>query len=217
MDEADAPAQILQELDRARDEVARLRRRLAGEIPANGAGAVVIGPDWRPTPEAIAALPEPLRNVLLMPALRPDEGDRQLVLMALAHLATGRPGWDAALSSIAKQIDNSGLYEAFKRLRYPEDREGVESDPNAAYAAQVARTRAWWAEQDAKGYEKEINTEMNLCGSRHETQMMSCAEPRDHGGLCCNGAYWWCRPAPGEVARGPFAKPPIKASKEPSP
>ena len=35
-----------------------------------------------------------------------DEGERQVVLMALAHLAVERPGWDALLSGIAKRIDS---------------------------------------------------------------------------------------------------------------
>lgn len=56
-----------------------------------------------------------------------DEGARQLVLMALAHLAVERPGFDDALSRIAQQIvpirvdqrqDNSGpeMYTKFKEL-----------------------------------------------------------------------------------------------------
>lgn len=35
-----------------------------------------------------------------------DEGQRQLVLMALAALAVERPGWDMALSEIAAKMDN---------------------------------------------------------------------------------------------------------------
>ncbi len=47
-----------------------------------------------------------------------DESERQLVLMALAHLAIERPGWDAALKLIAVKCDNAGapLYRKFKEM-----------------------------------------------------------------------------------------------------
>jgi len=35
-----------------------------------------------------------------------DESDRQMVLMALAHLSVERPGWTHALNTIALQIDS---------------------------------------------------------------------------------------------------------------
>lgn len=49
------------------------------------------------------------------------EGQRQLTLMALAHLAIESPGFDYALSEIAKRFDNVEqgkpvLYERFKEL-----------------------------------------------------------------------------------------------------
>ena len=53
------------------------------------------------------------------------EEERQLILMALAHLAVERPGWDDALSRIAMLMDNvvpdlgPELYRAFKRLHAP--------------------------------------------------------------------------------------------------
>ncbi len=48
-----------------------------------------------------------------------DEGQRQALLMALAHLAIERPGWDWMLGEIAKPIDNPGpeMYNQFKKLR----------------------------------------------------------------------------------------------------
>jgi hypothetical protein len=51
--------------------------------------------------------------------LKLSESDRQATLMALAHLAVERPGWDMMLSEIAQRIDNPGpeLYERFKTLR----------------------------------------------------------------------------------------------------
>lgn len=49
------------------------------------------------------------------------EGDRQLILMALAHLAVERPGFDYALNLIAMRFDNiekdrAVLYDRFKVL-----------------------------------------------------------------------------------------------------
>lgn len=50
--------------------------------------------------------------------LKIDEGERQMVLLALAELALSRPGWDHALSLIAERIDNPGaeMYSELKRL-----------------------------------------------------------------------------------------------------
>jgi hypothetical protein len=50
-----------------------------------------------------------------------SEGQRQLLLMALAHLAVERPGFDAALSEIAALMDNPTpkgpeMYTRFKAL-----------------------------------------------------------------------------------------------------
>jgi hypothetical protein len=45
------------------------------------------------------------------------EEDRQLVLTALARLGVERPGWEQALSEIARQIDdNLVLYRKLQRL-----------------------------------------------------------------------------------------------------
>jgi len=54
--------------------------------------------------------------------LKLEEGERQMVLMALAHLAVERPGWDHALSGIATRIDNiqAGrpvLFDSFKEMK----------------------------------------------------------------------------------------------------
>jgi hypothetical protein len=47
------------------------------------------------------------------------EEERQMVLMALAHLACERPGWDDALSRIALRIDNArdGKPQMFERFK----------------------------------------------------------------------------------------------------
>lgn len=46
------------------------------------------------------------------------EGERQMILLALAELALSRPGWDDALRRIAKNYDDGGLpmFEELKRL-----------------------------------------------------------------------------------------------------
>ncbi len=53
-----------------------------------------------------------------------DEGQRQLILMALSHLAVEKPGFDHALSEIASKIDNKTengpqMYTEFKKLHAP--------------------------------------------------------------------------------------------------
>jgi hypothetical protein len=55
-------------------------------------------------------------------ALELEEGDRQIVLMALAHLSIERPGWDKALHVLALQIDSQRdgracMYDEFRTLR----------------------------------------------------------------------------------------------------
>jgi hypothetical protein len=52
-----------------------------------------------------------------------DESQRQLVLMALAHLAIERPGWDHVLNDIALKVDyqekpgRGTMYDGFRQLR----------------------------------------------------------------------------------------------------
>ena len=51
-----------------------------------------------------------------------DECDRQLLLMALAHLSIERPGWDYALNRLALQFDieadgRAAMYDQFRALR----------------------------------------------------------------------------------------------------
>jgi hypothetical protein len=62
------------------------------------------------------------------PKLELDESDRQMVLMALAHLSVSRPGWDDALNRIALRIDNmiegrADLYDRFRKLKADEKTE----------------------------------------------------------------------------------------------
>lgn len=51
-----------------------------------------------------------------------EEPDRQLILMALAHLSVERPGFDDALNRIALRFDNNRgdraeMYDGFRELR----------------------------------------------------------------------------------------------------
>jgi hypothetical protein len=53
--------------------------------------------------------------------MRLDEGERQMMLMALAHLAVERPGWDDTLQRLAKQLDNEingrpQMYDEFRKM-----------------------------------------------------------------------------------------------------
>lgn len=55
-------------------------------------------------------------------AMRLDEADRQLLLMALAHLSIERPGFDYALNRLALKYDRdkegrAELYETFRALK----------------------------------------------------------------------------------------------------
>jgi hypothetical protein len=45
-----------------------------------------------------------------------EEGDRQMLLLAIAELALSRPGFDYALGEIAKELRGSEMFAEFKRL-----------------------------------------------------------------------------------------------------
>jgi len=69
-----------------------------------------------------------------------DEAERQLVLMALAHLSIARPGWDDALNRIARKIDTNqagraALYDAFREQHRPavaQEGRATPADPRQA-------------------------------------------------------------------------------------
>ncbi len=48
-----------------------------------------------------------------------DEGERQLVVCALAGLAVDRPGWDQALSILAGKFAGQEMFENFKTMATP--------------------------------------------------------------------------------------------------
>jgi hypothetical protein len=43
-----------------------------------------------------------------------DEGQRQMLLLALAELALSRPGWDHSIREIASRFSGLEMYESFK-------------------------------------------------------------------------------------------------------
>jgi hypothetical protein len=53
-----------------------------------------------------------------------EEGDRQMILLALAKLSLERPGWDAALNELALKMDNrdtkgrAEMYDNFRKYNY---------------------------------------------------------------------------------------------------
>lgn len=47
--------------------------------------------------------------------VRFEEGNRQLVLLAIAELALSRPGFDHALGLIADQLGGREMFDGFKR------------------------------------------------------------------------------------------------------
>lgn len=51
-----------------------------------------------------------------------EEEERQILLLAMAHLSVDRPGWDDILNKIATRIDNvrngrASMYDEFRLLR----------------------------------------------------------------------------------------------------
>lgn len=44
-----------------------------------------------------------------------DEGDRQLLLLAIAELALRRPGFDWTLRRLAGRLQGTGEFDAFKQ------------------------------------------------------------------------------------------------------
>ena len=44
------------------------------------------------------------------------EEDRQVIVLALAHLAVDRPGWDDLLQRIASELGGLEMYKEFERM-----------------------------------------------------------------------------------------------------
>ena len=49
-----------------------------------------------------------------------DESQRQVILLAIGHLAVERPGWNLMLRDIAVILEGEELYESFKSLKRKE-------------------------------------------------------------------------------------------------
>lgn len=45
-----------------------------------------------------------------------DEGDRQMLLLAIAELALRRPGWNWTLGRLAERLHGRAEFEEFKRI-----------------------------------------------------------------------------------------------------
>lgn len=54
-----------------------------------------------------------------------DDGDRQMVVLALAKLTFARPGWNHALREIAVKLDGVKIFEAMIKLGPDKVRDGV--------------------------------------------------------------------------------------------
>lgn len=69
-----------------------------------------------------------------------DESQRQAVLLALAHLAVERPGWNAMLTEIAAKMDNmkpNGDLQMFSVFKETCDRKAQADKVNTPLAAGV--------------------------------------------------------------------------------
>lgn len=60
-----------------------------------------------------------------------EEDERQVILLALAHLAVERPGWRNMLERVALKMDNPGpeLFTKFWILRHERVRDSLPEDP----------------------------------------------------------------------------------------
>jgi hypothetical protein len=68
-----------------------------------------------------------------------DESQRQMILLALAHLAIERPGWKYACGETAKVMDDGTTFHQFYQLRHDVVRDSLPESPtpetlNAALA-----------------------------------------------------------------------------------
>jgi len=46
-----------------------------------------------------------------------DEGQRQMILLAIGRLAVERPGWDWTLGELAELLHGREMFEGFKNLK----------------------------------------------------------------------------------------------------
>jgi len=58
-----------------------------------------------------------------------EEGQRQMILLAIGRLAVERPGWDWALGEIAHTLQGREMFEQFKALKRGEET-GIVKQPN---------------------------------------------------------------------------------------
>ena len=70
-----------------------------------------------------------------------DEGERQMVVMALAKLALQRPGWDVALWEIAERISDREMYEAFRGTLRGTAKKRSRTEPLPVVECRVCQSR----------------------------------------------------------------------------
>lgn len=63
-----------------------------------------------------------------------EEGQRQMILLAIAELALSRPGWDWTLGELAKVFSGEAMFVEFKRVNA--DRVQLERGPLTPLVAQ---------------------------------------------------------------------------------
>lgn len=75
------------------------------------------GKAFKSLDEALTAIQNPESHTITI-----DDGQRQLIIMALAHLSMESPGWIYALEEIALKMDNQTddgrpqMFESFRRI-----------------------------------------------------------------------------------------------------
>ena len=55
-----------------------------------------------------------------------DESDRQVILLAIAHLAVQRPGWNTYLKTVALKFKGEEMFEEFKKYKATEYHHGYQ-------------------------------------------------------------------------------------------
>lgn len=102
-----------------------------------------------------------------------DESQRQMLLLAIAHLAVERPGWEKALSEVARKMDTP---ESFKRrqqeaLRNPKQMVVASGQPvmftrfKTLHVMQLTlKLETEKLEKAAEGY---VGYHEHVCGSGH--------------------------------------------------
>jgi hypothetical protein len=60
-----------------------------------------------------------------------DESQRQMILLAMAHLAVERPGWKMALEETARIMDDGSTFRTFYQIRHDTVRDSLPENPTS--------------------------------------------------------------------------------------